>query len=58
MKSIQDKIKHEEKYIIFLETRLRSLNFKKNSTPEEFEKTEGKLKKSKLVLKMLNSKQK
>ena len=49
------RIQHEKEYIQFLENRLRSANFKKNSTPEEYEKTEGKLKKAKLVLRMLET---
>lgn len=53
MNANEKRRKHEEDYIQFLETRLRSVNFKKNSTPEEVEKTEQKLKKAKLVLRML-----
>jgi hypothetical protein len=53
MKNNQSRIKHEEDYIKFLENRLRSSNFKKNVSPEEYEKTEQKLKKAKLVLRML-----
>lgn len=47
------RVKHEEEYITFLKRRLKSSNFKKNVSPEEYEKTEQKLKKAKLVLKML-----
>ena len=53
MNSNEKRIKHEEDYIKFLENRLRSSNYKKNSTPEEYEETEKKLKKAKLVLRML-----
>ena len=41
-------------YIKFLERRLASSNYKKNVSPEEYEKTEAKLKKAKLVLKVLS----
>jgi len=47
------RIQHEQDYIKFLETRLRSANFRKNSSPEEVEKTEQKLKKAKLMLRVL-----
>jgi len=53
MNSNEKRIKHEEEYIAFLERRLASANFKKNSSPEEYEKTEKKLKKAKLVLRVL-----
>jgi len=56
MKTVKDKLKHEEEYVAFLERRLKSQNFLKNSKPEEVEKTEKKLKKAKLVLKLLQSK--
>lgn len=49
----EQRIDHEKRYIMFLENRLRSQNFKKNVSPEEVEKTEKKLKKAKLVLKVL-----
>jgi len=48
-----DRLKHEQDYIKFLETRLASKNFQKNASPEEIEKTEKKLKKARLVLRML-----
>ena len=51
--SDQKRIKQEEDYIKFLENRLRSNNYKKTVSPEEYEKTEQKLKKAKLVLRML-----
>lgn len=47
------RLQHEQNYVKFLETRLRSKNFKENSTKDEVEKTEKKLKKAKLVLRML-----
>ena len=47
------RVQHEQDYIKFLENRLRSANFKKNVSPEEYEKTEQKLKKAKLVLRVL-----
>jgi hypothetical protein len=53
-KSNQDRIKHEQEYIIFLEKRLASVNFKQNVSAEEFTKTQEKLKKAKLVLKVLS----
>lgn len=51
--SAQKRIQHELDYIKFLENRLRSQNFKKNVSPEEYEATEKKLKKAKLVLRVL-----
>ena len=53
MTSQQKRIQHELDYIKFLETRLASKNFRKNSTDEEIEKVEHKLKKARLVLKIL-----
>jgi hypothetical protein len=53
MNANEKKIKHEQDYIQFLENRLRSNNYKKNVSPEEYEETEKKLKKAKLVLRML-----
>jgi len=53
MTTNEKRIKHEEDYIKFLENRLRSANFKKNVSQEEYEKTEQKLKKAKLVLRVL-----
>jgi len=49
----ETRLKHEQNYIEFLERRLNSNNFKKNSTEEEYKKTAAKLKKAKLVLKIL-----
>ena len=46
------RLKHEQDYILFLENRLRSPNFKRKATPKEYELTEQKLKKAKLVLKI------
>lgn len=48
-----DRIKHEQDFIAFLEKRLASNNYKTNATPEEYAKTEAKLKKARLVLKIL-----
>lgn len=47
------RIKHEQDYIAFLEKRLASTNFRKNESAEVVEKTEAKLKKARLVLKIL-----
>jgi hypothetical protein len=55
MKSNKDRILHEEKYIAFLEKQLNSKNYKANVSVEEFEKTQNKLKKAKLVLKVLKN---
>lgn len=49
------RIKHEEEYIKFLERRVNSANFKKNVSPEEYEKTEKKLKKARLILRTLQA---
>jgi hypothetical protein len=49
----QQRIQHEQDYIKFLERRLASANFKKNSSPDEYAKTEQKLKKARLVFKVL-----
>jgi len=53
MNEKEKRLKHEENYILFLQTRLNSKNYKKNVSPEEFTKTEAKLKKAKLIFKML-----
>jgi hypothetical protein len=53
MSTNEKRIKQETDYILFLERRLASANFKKNVSPEEYEKTEKKLKKAKLVLRVL-----
>lgn len=53
MNEKEKRIKHEEEYIAFLERRVNSANFKKNVSVEEFEKTQEKLKKARLVLRML-----
>jgi hypothetical protein len=55
MNDKQKRIKHEEDYIAFLEKRLNSSNFKKNVDDEEYKKTQEKLKKAKLVLKILKA---
>jgi len=49
----KQRIKQEEDYIAFLERRIRSPRFKANVSPEEFENTEKKLKKARLVLRVL-----
>jgi hypothetical protein len=56
MNADQKRIKHEQDYIEFLERRVKSANFKKNVSPEEYEKTEQKLKKAKLVMRVLQGK--
>ncbi len=56
MNANEKRIKHEQEYIEFLERRVKSSNFKKNVSPEEYEKTEKKLKKAKLVLRVLQGK--
>lgn len=48
------RVKHEQDYVAFLERRVKSANFKKNASPEEFAATEAKLKKAKLVLRVLS----
>jgi hypothetical protein len=49
----KDKIKHCEEYIIFLEKRLASKNYKANVSEEEYNKTKEKLKREKTLLKFL-----
>ena len=46
------RIEQEVNYIAFLEKRLASANYKKNVPADEYQKTEEKLKKAKLVLRM------
>lgn len=53
MNSKEQRKKHEQNYITFLEKRLGSKNFKANSSLEEIEKTEKKLRKARLIFKML-----
>ena len=53
MNTNQKRLNQEKDYVEFLTRRVNSANFKKNVSPEEFEKTEKKLKKAKLVLRML-----
>lgn len=50
---MKTKLEQHKDYILFLEKRLASVNYKKNVSPEEYSKTEAKLKKAKLVLKVL-----
>lgn len=45
--------KQTEEYIVFLEKRLASKNYKANVSPEEFDKTKKKLEKERLKLKLL-----
>ena len=53
MNTKEKRIKQEEDYIAFLEKRLNSENYKKNVSAEEYSKTQEKLKKARLVLKIL-----
>lgn len=55
MSKQSERVEHEEKYIAFLEKRLGSSNFKANVSADEYAKTEAKLKKAKLVLKILKT---
>ena len=54
--SKQQQILHEKKYLAFLEKRLASKNFRSNESVEEIQKTEDKLKKAKLKLRLLQGK--
>lgn len=51
---MKSKLNQHKDYIKFLERRLASSNYKKNVSLEEYKKTEAKLKKAKLVLKVLS----
>ena len=53
MTTQQNKIKHEQDYVEFLERRVKSANFKKNVSPEEYAVTEAKLKKARFVMRVL-----
>jgi len=53
MKNKTPTLKQRKEYIIFLEKRLNSQNYKNNSRIEEIEKTKKKLDKEKLLVKML-----
>ena len=53
MNTNQKRIKHEQDSIEFLERRVKSANYKKNVSPEEYAETEAKLKKAKLILRVL-----
>lgn len=53
MNANQKRIKHEQDYIEFLERRVKSANYKKNVSPEEYAETEAKLKKARFVMRML-----
>ena len=50
---MKNKKKKYENYLEFLEARLNSKNFKKNVSPEEYEKTKKKYEKEKLVQRLL-----
>jgi hypothetical protein len=50
---MKPRLQHEKDYVEFLDRRLKSSHFRANVSPEEYEKTEKKLKKAKLVLRML-----
>ena len=50
-----DRIQQERDYIAFLEKRLASENFHRNSSPAIIEMTKGKLKKAKLLIRCLES---
>jgi hypothetical protein len=50
---MKDKLQHEKEYVAFLERRLKSAHYKASVSPEEYEETEKKLKKARLVLRML-----
>ena len=47
------RLKQEKDYIAFLEKRLASKNYKANVSEEEYQETQEKLKKARLVLKIL-----
>jgi hypothetical protein len=53
MNTKEKRLKHEQDYITFLENRLRSKHYKAKASPEEYARTEQKLKKARLVLKIL-----
>ena len=53
MNANQKRLKHEQDYIEFLERRVKSANYKKNVSPEEYAATEAKLKKARLVARVL-----
>lgn len=54
--SKQQQISHEVDYIAFLEKRLGSNHFRSNESPEVIAKTEDKLKKARLKLRLLQGK--
>jgi len=53
MNNNKQRLQHELNWIKFLEQRLASANYKKKVSPEEYEATEKKLKKARLVLRVL-----
>ena len=52
-KNKKSALQQEKEYVAFLKKRLESANYKKNSTPEEFQKTKEKYEKAKLKLRFL-----
>ena len=52
-KKKKDPVADTEQYIAFLEKRVASKNYKNNVSKEEFQKTQEKLKKAKLRLRIL-----
>jgi hypothetical protein len=50
--SKEEKIKRSEEYILFLQKRLQSANYKASVSPEEFKQTQAKLEKEKLILRL------
>ena len=53
IKNARARLEHEKDYVAFLERRLASKHYKASVSPAEYEATEKKLKKAKLVLRML-----
>lgn len=56
MSKSKDILRDTIQYVEFLEKRLASANYKKNVTPEEYQKTEAKLKKARFLVKMYKPK--
>ena len=46
-------LKQEQDYVAFLKKRVKSKNYKRNVSTEEFEKTQAKYKKAKFKLRLL-----
>jgi len=53
MNTKQKRLQHEKDYVSFLEKRLRSPNYRKKASEAEYEETERKFKKAKLILRVL-----